>query len=128
MKEKDEKRIAANMARILTMMCVRNTELENLHTGIVPVSKTGDFTDVKVIDADGREIPWPEVSHFDNDAMRALMQQIINRIYTFYLKSDDPQFRQKIDRWMEPSLRWDKPDLDERFVRKVEQNSEQDGD
>jgi hypothetical protein len=24
MKEKDEKRIAANMARILTMMCVRN--------------------------------------------------------------------------------------------------------
>ncbi len=94
----------------------------------MPVSKTGDFTDVKVIDADGREIPWPEVSHFDNDAMRALMQQIVNRIYTFYLKSDDPQFRQKIDRWMGPSVRWDKPDLDERFVRKVEQNSEQDGD
>ncbi|HFC05064.1 MAG TPA: hypothetical protein ENJ55_05100 [Rhizobiales bacterium] len=117
MKESDEKRIAANMARILTMLCVRNTELENLHAGIVPTSKTGDFTDVTVIDAEGREIPWPEVSHFDDDAMRALIQQIVNRIYTFYLKSDDPQFRQKIDRWIGPSMRWDEPELDEGFMR-----------
>ncbi|HEB77539.1 MAG TPA: hypothetical protein ENI90_03300 [Methylothermaceae bacterium] len=98
MKESQGKRIAANMARILVMMCVRNTELETLHAGIVPTSKTGDFTDVTVIDGEGHEIPWAEVSHFDDDAMRALMQHIENRIYTFYLKSDDPQFRQKIER------------------------------
>ncbi len=37
--------------------------------------RTGDYSDVKVIDADGREIPWSEVSHFDNDAMWGLMRQ-----------------------------------------------------
>ena len=98
------------------MLCVRNTELETLHAGIVPTSKTGDFTDVVVIDAEGREIPWAEVSHFDDDAMRALMQQIVNRIYTVHLKIDDPQFREKVDRWIGPSMRWDEPELDMVFL------------
>lgn len=124
MKEKDEKRIAANMARILTMMCIRNTELENIHAGIEPISKTGDFSDVTVIDADGREIPWPKVSHFDDTAMRALMKQIVNRIYTFHLKIDDPHFRKLIDRWMSPSLRWDDPELDTDFLKAIESYQE----
>ena len=45
--------MVANLARIMAMMCVRNTKLEDLHAGVVPVSKTGDFSDVVVIDADG---------------------------------------------------------------------------
>ena len=41
---------------------VRNTKLDNLHAGVVPATRTGDYSDVTVIDADGRRIPWPEVS------------------------------------------------------------------
>ena len=52
----DGRRIAAKMAKTLAMMCVRNTDLETLHAGIVPVTHAGDYSGVRVIDADGREI------------------------------------------------------------------------
>lgn len=38
------------MTQMLAVMEVRNnTELEDLHAGISPSSKTGDYTDVKVV-------------------------------------------------------------------------------
>lgn len=38
------------MTQMLAVMGVRNnTELEDLHAGISPSSKTGDYTDVKVV-------------------------------------------------------------------------------
>ena len=80
MNRDDEKRIAAKMAKTLAMVCVRNTGLETLHAGVVPVTHTGDYSDVRVIDADGREIAWNDVSHLDNDQMRALMKEIVNRL------------------------------------------------
>ncbi|MEQ9209798.1 MAG: hypothetical protein RLN96_08150 [Pseudomonadales bacterium] len=92
----DERRIAASLAKIMAMMCVRNTKLEDIHAGIVPVSKTGDFSYVMVNDAQGEEIPWAKVSHFDDDAMRDLMRQIVNRLYTFQLKADDPHFQERL--------------------------------
>lgn len=52
----EEKRIAAMVAKTLAMMCVRNPGLETLHAGVVPVTHTGDYSDVRAIDADGREI------------------------------------------------------------------------
>ena len=50
----------------------------------------GDYSDVVIVDADGRRIPWPRVSHFDDDAMRDLMRQVVDRLYTFHVKIDDP--------------------------------------
>jgi len=93
MNKNNETRIAASLAKIMAMMCVRNTKLEDIHAGVVPVSKTGDYSDVMVVDADGRKLPWTEVSHFDDDAMCDLMRQIVNRLYTFQLKTDDPHFK-----------------------------------
>ncbi len=55
MNDADEKRIAAKLAKLLTMLCVRNTKLEDLHAGTAPVSKTVDYSDVMVIDAEGRD-------------------------------------------------------------------------
>ncbi len=46
MNENEEKRIAASLAKIMVMMCVRNTQPEKIHAGVVPISKTGDFSDV----------------------------------------------------------------------------------
>ena len=56
MKKADEERIAARLAKLMAMICVRNTGIENLHAGTVPVTHTGDFSDVFVTDADGRRI------------------------------------------------------------------------
>ena len=113
MNDADEKRIAAKLAKTLAMLCVRNTKLEDLHAGITPVSKTGDYSDVMVIDAEGREIPWTEVSHLDDETMRALMRQIVNRLYTFHLKADGPGLRETIDRWAAAAGAWDDPEIDQ---------------
>ena len=128
MNKKGEKRIAVSIAKIMTMMCVRNTKLETIHAGVVPISKTGDFSDVMVVDADGREIPWTEVSHFDDDTMRDLMRQIVNRLYTFQLKTDDPHFQKLIDRWASVAEKWDDPELDEFFLRTIERYQEIEND
>ena len=117
MNQDDERRIAARMAKTLAMMCVRNTGLETLHAGVVPVTQTGDYSDVRVIDADGREIAWNDVSHLDDDQMRALMKEIVNRVYTFYISIDDEEFRDRIDRWAWLTDCWDEPDSDIEFLK-----------
>ncbi len=47
-----DKRVASRLAKTLTAMCVRHTGIEEIHARVEPVSKTGDYSDVKVIDAD----------------------------------------------------------------------------
>jgi len=116
MKPEDEKRVAANLARIMAMLCVRNTQLETLHSGLTPVTRIGDYSDVFVVDADGRRIPWSEVSRIDEDEMRQLMQEIVNRLYTFYLEADDPKLQATIERWMGAAMEWDEPGLDHRML------------
>ena len=41
MKPADEERIAARLAKLMAMICVRNTGIEELHAGTVPVTHTG---------------------------------------------------------------------------------------
>ena len=119
MNRDDEKRIAAMMAKTLAMMCVRNTALETLHSGIVPVTHAGDYSDVRVIDADEREIAWNEVSHLDDDQMRTLMKEIVNRLYTFNISIDDPEFHDRLDRWTRFANLWDEPEEDNAFLQKL---------
>jgi hypothetical protein len=116
MNKEDKKRIAARLARTTAMLCVRNTQLETLHDGLTPVTRTGGYSDVSVHDADGRRIPWSEVSRIDENEMRALMQEIANRLYTFHICADEPGLRVEIDRWMAVASRWDEPDIDHRMI------------
>lgn len=113
MKKEDERRIAARLAKVMAMMCVRNTKLENIHAGIVPATKTGDYSDVIVLDAEGRKIPWPEISHIDDDQMRELMKDIVNRLYTFHMRSGEPDFQAWICRWAAIAEKWDDPELNQ---------------
>ena len=108
----DEQRIAAQLARLMAVICVRNTRLEDLHAGRVPVSRTGDGSDVVVEDGDGNRIPWSEVSRIDDQEMRALMHEIVDRLYTFQLRIDDPEFRAEIERWAAATAHWDAPTPD----------------
>jgi hypothetical protein len=45
-------------AKIITAACVRRGYLEKLHEGISRVTTTGDYSDVRVIDAIGWVILW----------------------------------------------------------------------
>jgi len=116
MNEDDETRIAAKLARIMAMLCVRNTKLETLHSGLTPVTRTGDYSDVFVHDADGRRIPWSDVSRIDESEMRELMQEIVNRLYTFHLEADDPKLQASIERWMGAATTWNEPEVDHRMI------------
>jgi hypothetical protein len=120
MRKADEKRTAARLAKVMAMMCVRNAKLEDIHAGLVPVTKTGDYSDVVVVDAEGRKIPWPEVSHIDDDQMRELMKEIVNRLYTFHMRIDDPEFQAWVDRWAAVAAKWDEPELSQEFVQMIE--------
>ncbi len=122
MNEDDEERVAAHLAKTMAMMCVRDTMLEDIHAGLTPVTRTGDNSDVKVIDADGREIPWPEVSHFDDDAMRDLMRQVVNRLYSFQLLAGDPGIQNWMARWETVARKWDEPELDAGFLKAVDRS------
>lgn len=116
MNQEGEKRIAAKLAKTMAMLCVRNTQLEAIHAGKTPVTRTGDWSDVTVVDADGNHIPWTDVSHISDDQMRALMREIVNRLYTFHLCADEPGLQAEIERWMTVAGNWDEPEVDFRMI------------
>lgn len=110
--KKAEDRLAAQLAKAMAMVCVRNTRLEDLHAGRVAVSAVGDYSDVHVVDANGQSIPWSEVSRIDDAEMRALMREIVDRLYTFLIRIDDQAFRAEVERWMLAAQSWDEPRTD----------------
>lgn len=107
----DEK-TCAELAKTLTAMCVRNAEIENIHAGTPIVTKIGDYSDVKVIDAEGNEFAWPEVSHISDEEMKVLMKGIVNRLYTFMMQGDDPRFDKSMDYHKRFTRTWDEPEID----------------
>ena len=68
------------LAKYLVLKCFRNSVLEDLHAGIIPDSKSGDYTDVVVRTPFG-EIPWNDLSRLDDAEMKALMIDAVNVTY-----------------------------------------------
>src|SRR5215831_13486058 len=99
---------AAKVATMLAFHCVRNSSLEDLHAGIFPSSKTGDYTDVKVVSPYG-EIAWNRLGRISDEEMKRLSQDIMNRLYTFLfylLTNGEP------DRGMPLPTHWAPPHLE----------------
>jgi hypothetical protein len=92
------------LAMVLVEQCVRNSTLENLHAGIIPDSLTGDHSDVKVVTPYG-EIPWSALSRISEDEMKLLIIEIVNKVYTFLIHSDDLAA-------LTPSKKWQQPEID----------------
>ena len=101
------------LAKYMVLNCFRNSMLEDLHAGISPSSAAGDYSDVTVSSPYGI-IPWPEVSRLNDDEMKGLMIDVVNRAYRFIhtlfdeeagaellfvLAQHDP-----LPRWNEPAL------------------------
>ncbi len=74
--------IQKRLAKHLVLNCFRNSALEELHAGVVPGSKTGDYTDVVVHTPFG-EIPWNDLSRFDDAEMKMLMIDVVDKVYQF---------------------------------------------
>ena len=104
------------LAKIMAAACVRRGYLETLHAGRAPVTRAGDYSDVRVIDAEGTEIPWNQVSRINQDEMKSLMISVVNRLYTFLARtlfsgSADKEFEQALDRAAAPWTKgWAEPE------------------
>src|SRR3546814_938876 len=70
-----------------------------------------DFSDVKVVSPFG-EIPWTQVSRISDAEMKALMIEIVNRVYTFLTHMEDLTA-------LNNSARWNRPKHDPRLLEKI---------
>jgi len=73
-------RVLKRLAKHLALQCVRNTRLEDFHAGTAPWSAAGDYSDVVVTTPAGA-IPWPQLSRLNDEEMKALMIDVVNRAY-----------------------------------------------
>ncbi|HWG47975.1 MAG TPA: hypothetical protein VN688_34750 [Gemmataceae bacterium] len=118
-----DKSLAPLLAKSIAALCVRNTFLEDLHSGTTPSSKSGDYTDVKVVTPFG-EIPWRNLSRISDAEMKRLMKEIVDKIYTFLCRQDDPAFLEAFLRMGGMYTdRWDEPRTQEEFVLPVKSAS-----
>ena len=103
----------SELAKAIVAYSFRNTSLEDIHAGLSPVSKTGDFSDVFVIDANGRKIPWPRVSRISQEEMKELMQTAVNRVYAVLSHEGDTEFEEEVlNHALTYTRKWDEPKTD----------------
>lgn len=95
-----------HLALALVETGMRNSRLEELHAGISPGTAVGDYSDIKVVTPDG-EIPWLRVSRIDDEEMKSLMIEVVDRVYAILTHPD------AFGRLMGAS-RWDRPKLSPR--------------
>ena len=84
-------------AKAIAAFCFRNTNtIEDIHDGSAPVSLTGDFSDVFVVDAVGNKIPWNAASRISQDEMKAMMQDAVDRVYAVLSNLDNKEFEESV--------------------------------
>lgn len=99
------------LAKYLVQRCFRNSVLEDLHAGTVPDSKSGDYSDVKVVTPFG-EIPWQRLSRIDDAEMKALMIDVVQRTYEFLHELFDEDLGGKLLLRLserDPMSKWEDP-------------------
>ena len=99
-----------DLAKAITAFCFRNTSIEGIHAGVSPVSNTGDFSDVFIVDANGNRIPWNEASRISQAEMKELMQTAVNRVYAVLKHDGDEEFEKNVlDYALKFTREWDEP-------------------
>lgn len=101
----------AELAKAIVAYAFRNGPLENTHTGITPVSHTGDFSDVVIVDAAGNKIPWNKASRISQAEMKAMMQTAVNRVYAVLSHDGDAKFEEEVlNHALKYTRAWDDPE------------------
>jgi hypothetical protein len=117
---RDDHELLKRLAKYIALYSFRNTHLETLHSGISPDSKTGDFSDVKVVSPFG-EIPWQEVSRLNDDEMKALMIDVVNSTYATMVAlfaAEDAVAGEILAKLREkdPAPAWDEPRVPSKWI------------
>jgi hypothetical protein len=86
-----DKALAAQLAKSIAALCVRNTFLEDLHSGTTPSSQSGDYSDIKVVTPLG-EIPCRNLCRISDAEMKCLMKEIADKLFTYLSRKNYPDF------------------------------------
>lgn len=101
------------LAKYMVLQCFRNSMLEDLHAGISPSSAAGDYSDVTVSSPYG-VIHWNQVSRLNDDEMKRLMIDVVDRAYRFiHMLFDETTGRELLLLLAQhaPLPRWNAPTL-----------------
>ena len=93
-------------ARMMGLLCVADSKLGEFGEGQRPVTRTGDYSDVVVVDADGRIIPWQRVARLDRTEMDRTMREIVDRLYTFLRNMEAAELAMLRDHREDETSQW----------------------
>jgi len=99
------------LAKYLVLQCFRNSVLENFHSGVAPSSACGDYSDVTVSSPYGT-IPWPRVSRLNDEEMKRLMIDVVDRAFSFIQTFLDDTARSQLLSLLaerDPLPQWNQP-------------------
>lgn len=101
------------LAKYMVLECFRNSVLEDFHSGVAPSSARGDYSDVTVSSPYG-VIPWPRVSRLNDDEMKRLMIDVVDRAFSFIQTLLDDTARGQLLLFLaerDPLPQWNQPML-----------------
>ena len=111
---------AAGTARMMGLLCVADSKLGGFGEGQRPVTRTGDYSDVAVVDADGRIIPWQRVARLDGTEMDRTMREIVDRLYTFLRNMEAAELSMLRGRREDETSQWHRPREDPGLKKQLE--------
>ena len=111
---------ASGIAKLMALMCFEDSRLGRLKEGLGPVTRTGDYSDVVVVDADGRIIPWQRVARLDAEEMRRTRREIVDRLYTYLRNIESPELLALGGHRREETSEWDRPREDAALKKQLE--------
>ena len=114
------RRGTASMAKSMGLMCFADSALGKLTEGECPVTRTGDYSDVVVVDADGRIIPWRRAARFDAKEMRRTRREIVDKLFTFLLNMQETELEALRDHRRSETSKWDSPREDAGLKKQME--------
>ena len=114
------RRGTASMAKMMGLMCVIDSKLGRLTEGRSPATRTGDYSDVVVVDADGRIIPWQRAARLDATEMGQAMREIVDKLYTFLWNFEEPKLAALRDHRQGETSEWPGPREDPGLKKQIE--------
>ncbi len=88
----DERLVAKKMAKALAFLCLNEHFKLPLHNGKNPVSKTGDYTDVFVTDAEGKQTTWCQTCRVSFHERDLIVQDVTKGIYDFLINVETESY------------------------------------
>ncbi|MBR1945592.1 MAG: hypothetical protein IJ846_04805 [Alphaproteobacteria bacterium] len=106
----EEKHVAKKMAKALAFMCLNDHFKLPLHSGHNPVSHTGDYTDVVVTDAKGRQMAWNQACRVSYHEREKMMEDVADGIYDFLLNIETETYAKRLEDAYRASVHWKSAD------------------